>query len=90
MVAARLPYLNRSAGKIDVNRIFMTDWVLTILPARSFSAVDLSLLESKHLVICYSETIITCEERALFSWWVPIGGAETASTRNCVCIICYV
>ena len=65
----------------------MTDWVLTILTARSFSAGALSLLESKHLVICDSESIIFCEERVLLSWWELIGVAEIAVTRTCVCII---
>ena len=65
----------------------MTDWVLTILPTKSFSAGVLSLLESKHLVICNSEGLGACEERALLSWWELIGVAETAATRNCVCII---
>ena len=64
----------------------MTDWVLTILPARSFSAGVLSLLESKHLVVCNSEVLRACEERALLSWWELIGVAEMAFTRTCVCI----
>ena len=67
----------------------MTDWVSTILPAKSFSAGVWSLLESKHLVICKSEVLGACEERALLSWWELIGVAETAATRNCVCIIQY-
>ena len=67
----------------------MTDWVLTILTARSFSAGVLSLLESKHLVICNSEVLGACEQRALLYWWELIGVAETAATRTCVCIIWY-
>ena len=63
----------------------MTDWVLTILPAKSFSADVLSLLESKHLVICNSEVLVTCEERALLSLWELIGVAETAAAIT-VCI----
>ena len=65
----------------------MTDWVLTILPASSVFAGVLSLLESKHLVICNSEVLGACEERALLSWWELIGVAETAATKTCVCII---
>ena len=65
----------------------MTAWVLTILPTKSFSAGVLSLLESKHLVICNSEVLGACEERALLSWWELIGVAEKAATRTCVCII---
>ena len=66
----------------------MTDWVLTILTARSFSAGVLSLLESKHLVICNTEGLGACEERVLLSWWELIGVAEKAATSaTCVCII---
>ena len=65
----------------------MTDWVLTILTARSFSAGVLSLLESKHLVICNTEVLGACEERVLLSWWELIGVAEKAATATCVCII---
>ena len=65
----------------------MTDWVF--LPAKSFSAGVLSLLESKHLVICNSEILGTCEERVVLSWWELIGDAEIAATITRVCIICY-
>ena len=65
----------------------MTNWVLTILTTRSFSAGVLSLLKSKHLVICNSEICGTCEEHVLLSWWELIGVAEIAFTRTCVCII---
>ena len=68
----------------------MTDWVLTILLARSFSAGVLSLLEPKHLVICNREVVGTCEERALLSWWALIGVAEIAATKAYVCIIWYI
>ena len=64
----------------------MTAWVLTILPTKSFSAGVLSLLESKHLVICNSEVLGACEERALLSWWELIGVAETAPIVTCVWI----
>ena len=65
----------------------MNDWVLTILPARSFSAGILSLLESEHLVICNIEKCGTCEERVRLSWWELIGDAETAARGLCVCKI---
>ena len=47
------------------------------------------MLESKHLVICNSEVLGACEERALLSWWELIGAAEMAATITCVCIIWY-
>ena len=64
----------------------MTAWVLTILPTKSFSAGVFSLLESKHLVICNSEVLGACEERALLSWWELIGVAQTAPIVTCVWI----
>ena len=38
------------------------------------------MAESKHLVICDSEMLGTCEERVLLSWWALIGVAEFAAT----------
>ena len=51
----------------EFTMVSMTAWVLTILPTKSFSAGVLSLLESKHLVICNGEALGACEKRAPLS-----------------------
>ena len=63
------------------------DCIFTIIRTIFFVGLS-SLLESKYLVICNNEVLITSQERSVLSRWVLIGAAESTTTGHvCICII---
>ena len=61
--------------------------VTLFLPAFSSLVCLLSLVESKHLVICNSKIRTTSEGRVLLPWKTVVGGTETTVTFvSFVCI----
>ena len=64
--------------------------VTLFLPAFSSLVCLLSLVQSKHLVICHSKIHTTCEECRLLSWRKLVGETEiTVTIANCVCVPWY-
>ena len=66
----------------------MTASVFTIIRTIFFVGLSSLLSESKYLVICNNEVLITSQERSVLSRWVLIGAAESTMTGHvCICII---